>query len=181
MFMRLCVLLLVLLTCWSCNNSKTPNYKTVEYFDNAGFFEREAKRMSDLKTQETKTVQTNGTSETIQITDVDWEKELGVFKQITLNKSSFSGKYSIDSSIVGGVKTTHYSCLDKKLPIRYLAFGDSLGKIVWIESKSHENSELTNTEMFWRFVPDSGYMVNGRQTIFGGAESSFTISANFEN
>jgi hypothetical protein len=179
--MRLCVLLLVLISLLACNNSKSPNNKKVEYFDNAGFFQRESMRMRELKTRETKTVQTNGTSETIRITDVDWEKELGVFKQITLNKSSFSGKYLIDSIVSGGYKTTKYSCIDKKLPIRYLAFGDSLGKIVWIESKSLENSELTNTEMFWRFVPDSGYMVNGRQTIFGGAESSFTISANFEN
>jgi hypothetical protein len=137
--------------------------------------------MRDLKTQEIKTVQTNGTSETIRIVDVNWEKELGVFKQITLNKSSFSGKYLIDSIVSGGYKTTRYSGLDKKLPIRYLAFGDSLGKVVWIESKSQENSELINTEMFWRFVPDSGYKVIGKQTIFGGAESSFTISANFEN
>jgi hypothetical protein len=179
--MRLCVSLLVFLTCWSCNNSKTPNYKTVEYFDNTRFFERESIRMRDLKTRETKTVQTNGTSETIRITKVDWEKELALFKQITLNKSSFSGKYITDTSVSGVFKTTHYSSLDKKLPIKYLAFGDSLGKIVWIESKSQENSELTNTEMFWRFVPDSGYKVNGKQTILGGVESLFTISANFEN
>jgi len=179
--MRLCVLLLVLLNCWSCNNSKTSNNKTVEYFDNVGFFERETVRLRDLKTQEVKTVQTNGTSETIRITDVDWEKELGVFRQITLNKSSFSGKYLIDSLVSGGYKTTNYSCIDKKLPIRYLAFGDSLGKVVWIEAQSLENSELINTEMFWRFVPDSGYKVIGKQTIFWGAESSFTISANFEN
>jgi hypothetical protein len=92
--------------------------------------------MSELKTQETKTVQTNGTSETIRITNVDWEKELGVFKQITLNKSSFSGKYSIDRSIVGGVKTTHYSSLDKKLPIKYLAFGDSLGKLFGLNPRA---------------------------------------------
>ena len=179
--MRLCVLLLVLLSCWSCNNSKTPKLQSVEYFDNAGFFERESVRMRDLKTQEIKTVQTNGTSETIRIADVNWEKELGVFKQITLNKSSFSGKYLIDTIVSGVLKTTNYSCIDKKLPIRYLAFGDSLGKIVWIEAQSQENSELINTEMFWRFVPDSGYKVIGKQTIFGGAESSFTISANFEN
>ena len=179
--MRLCVLLLVLLSFWSCNNSKTPKHKSVEYFDNAGFFERESVRMRDLRTRETKTVQTNGTSETIQITDVDWEKELGVFKQITLNKSSFSGKYLINTVVSEIFKTTNYSCLDKKLPIRYLAFGDSLGKVVWVEAQSLENSELINTEMFWRFVPDSGYKVIGKQTIFGGAESSFTISANFEN
>lgn len=179
--MRLCVLLLVLICCWSCNNSKTPNNIPVEYFDNDGFFERESIRMRELKTRETKTVQTNGTSETIRITDVDWEKELGVFRQITLNKSSFSGKYLIDSIVSGGYKTTKYSCTDKKLPILYLAFGDSLDKIVWIEAKSQETSELINTEMFWRFVPDSGYSVNGKQTIFGGTESSFTISANFEN
>ncbi len=179
--MRLCVLLLVLLSCWSCNNSKTPNNKTVEYFDNAGFFQRESMRMRELKTRETKTVQTNGTSETIQITNVDWEKELAVFKQITLNKSSFSGKYLIDTNVAGALKTTHYSSLDKKLPIKYLAFGDSLGKIVWIESKSEENSELINTEMVWRYVPDSGYSVKGLQTIIGGAESTFKISAYFEN
>ena len=181
MLMRLCVLLIVFLSCWSCNNSKTPKLQSVEYFDNAGFFERESIRMRKLKTRETKTVQTNGTSETIRIGNVDWEKELGVFKQITLNKSSFSGKYLIDTIVSGVLKTTNYSCIDKKPPIRYLAFGDSLGKIVWIEAQSQENSELINTEMFWRFVPDSGYKVIGKQTIFGGAESSFTISANFEN
>lgn len=181
MFMRLCVLLLVLLSSWSCNNSKTPNNKTVEYFDNSGFFEKESVRMRALKIQETKTVQTNGPSETIRITNVDWEKELAVFKQITLNKSSFSGKYLINSDVTGVLKTTHYSSIDKKLPIKYLAFGDSLGKIVWIESKSEENSELINTEMVWRYVPDSGYSVKGMQTIFGGAESSFKISVIFEN
>jgi len=180
MLMRLCVLLLVFLSCWSCNNSKTPNNKTVEYFDNAGFFERESIRMRALKIREVKTVQTNGTSETIRITDVDWAKELGVFKQITLNKSSFSGKYFMDTIVSGELKTTNYSSLDKKLPIKYLAFGEALDKIVWIEAKSQENSELINTEMFWRFVPDSGYKVIGKQTIFGGTESSFTISANFE-
>jgi hypothetical protein len=181
MFMRLCVLLLVLLSCWSCNNSETPNIKTIEYFDNAGFFEQESLRLRDLKTRVLKTVQSKEKSETILISNVDWEKELAVFKQITLNKSSFSGKYLIDSDVSGVLKTTHYSSLDKKLPIKYLAFGDSLGKIVWIESKSEENSELINTEMVWRYVPDSGYSVKGMQTIFGGAESTFKISANFEN
>ena len=179
--MRLCVLLLVLLSCWSCNNSETPNIKTIEYFDNGGFFEQESLRLLDLKTRVLKTVQSKEKTETILISNVDWEKELAVFKQITLNKSSFSGKYSIDSGVSGVLKTTHYSSLDKKLPIKYLAFGDSLGKVVWVEAQRIENSELINTEMFWRFVPDSGYKVIGKQTIFGGAESSFTISANFEN
>ena len=179
--MRLCVLLLVLLSCWSCKDSETPNIKTIEYFDNAGFFEQESLRLRDLKTQVLKTVQSKEKTETIRISNVDWEKELAVFKQITLNKSSFSGKYLIDSDVSGVLKTTHYSSLDKKLPIKNLAFGDSLGKVVWIEAQSLENSELINTEMFWRFVPDSGYKVIGKQTIFGGAESSFTISANFEN
>ena len=179
--MRLCVLLIVFLSCWSCNNSKTPNNKTVKYFDNAGFFEQESLRLRDLKTRVLKTVQSKEKTETILISNVDWEKELAVFKQITLNKSSFSGKYLIDTIVSGVFKTTKYSCIDKKLPIKYLAFGDSLGKVVWIEAQSQENSELINTEMFWRFVPDSGYVVNGRQMIFGGAESSYTISANFEN
>jgi hypothetical protein len=179
--MRLCVLLLVLLSCWSCKDSETPNIKTIEYFDNVGFFEQESLRLRDLKTQVLKTVQSKEKSETIRISNVDWEKELAVFKQITLNKSSFSGKYLIDTNVAGALKTTHYSSLDKKLPIKYLAFGDSLGKIVWIESKSEENSELINTEMFWRYVPDSGYSVKGLQTIIGGAESTFKISAYFEN
>ena len=179
--MRLCVLLLVLLSSWSCNSSKTPKNKTVEYFDNAGFFEQESLLLRGLKTQVLKTVQSKEKSETIRISNVDWEKELAVFKQITLNKSSFSGKYLIDTDVAGALKTTHYSSLDIKLPIKYLAFGDSLGKIVWIESKSEENSELINTEMVWRYVPDSCYSVKGMQTIFGGAESTFKISANFEN
>ena len=181
MLLRLCLFLVVIVFCWSCNNSKTPKKIPVAYFDNVGFFEQETIRLREIKTRETKTVQSNGKAETIEIPHVDWDKEFRVFKQITLNKSSFSGKYLIDSLKNGALKTTRYSRLDKKLPIVYLAYGDSLGKIVWVEAMSQENSQLINNEMRWRYVPDSGYAVNGLQKILGGSESAFKISVKFEN
>lgn len=181
MFLRFCLLIVVFVSCWSCNNSKTPIKIPVAYFDNAGFFERESVRLRETKTRETKTVESNGKSETSEISSIDWEKELRIFKQITLNKSSFSGKYCIDSLKNGELKTIRYSRIDEKLPIVYLAYGDSLGKVVWVEAKSQENSQLINNETTWRYVPDSGYAVHGFQKILGGSESEFKISVNFEN
>jgi hypothetical protein len=181
MLFRFCLLTVVFVSCWSCNNSKTPNKIPFAYFDNARFFEQEMIRLRGAKTRETKTVVSNGKSETIEISTIDWKKELRVFQQITLNKSSFSGKYHIDSLKNGALTTTRYSRIDEKLPIVYLAYGDSLGKIVWVEAKSQEISQLINNEMSWRYVPDSGYAVHGFQKILGGSESAFKISVNFEN
>ena len=122
---------------------------------------------------------TNGKSEQRRIDAPDWKKEIDVFASITLNKSSFAGKYAIDSSSINGIHITSYSAIDTKLPVSHFAFADSAGSIQWIEAVQLEHSPLIDNDLQWRYVPDSGYVVFGKQKIFGLSPSVFRVSAIF--
>lgn len=157
-----------------------PNKKnSTEYFDNPAFFEKEALEKSASKIALFKTVESEGKTEQKRINQVDWKKELGVFSAITLNKSSYSGKYSIDTAIQTGSRQIIYSTIDSKLPIKRFIVCDSSGIIQSVEAFKNESSSLVDSELHWRYLPDSGFSIFGLQKVTPWSHSSFRVSAIF--
>ena len=177
-FLIIPVLLVGLL---SCNRNQPASNSLLTYFDNPGFFQKEIIRLNASNVKLLKTVTTNGKSEQRRIDAPDWKKEIDVFASITLNKSSFAGKYTVDSTSINGIRITSYSALDTKLPVCHFAFSDSAGSIRWIEAVQREHSPLIDNDLQWRYVPDSGYAVSGKQKLSGLSPTVFRVSAIFGN
>jgi hypothetical protein len=175
------ILTIVLVGLLSCNRNQPASTTSLAYFDNPGFFQKEIIRLNASKVKLLKTVMTNGKSEQRRIDTPDWKKEINVFESITLNKSSFAGKYAVDSASINGICITSYSTLDAKLPVSHFAFADSAGSIRWIEAVKLEHSPLIDNDLQWRYVPDSGYAVSGKQKLSGLSPSVFRVSAIFGN
>ncbi len=165
----------------ACKDSTPSNGVAFEYFDNPAFFKKEIDRLNSSKINLLKTVETDDKQEQHRISNVDWEKELSIFSSITLNKSSYSGKYKIDSCST--LESTHfdYTATDLNLPIQRFAFTKKSGVILSIEASKKEHSNLMNTEVSWRYIPDSGYVVSGIQKVAGLSESKYRVSAIFVN
>jgi len=163
----------------SCNSTAPNKKKSTEYFDNPAFFEKEALEKRASKLALFKTVESEGKSEQKRLNQVDWKKELGVFSSITLNKSSYSGKYTVDSSQQAEWRQITYSTIDPKLPIKRFIVSDSSGIIHSVEAFKNESSSLVDSELHWRYVPDSGFSIYGLQKVTPWSHSSFRVSAIF--
>lgn len=173
-------MVLVIVAGYSSCNSTAPNNKNrAEYFDNPAFFEKEASLKQAANIALFKTVESEGKTEQKRINYIDWKKELGVFSAITLNKSSYSGKYTIDSLQHAEKRQITYSTIDPKLPIKQFIVCDSSGKIQSIEAFKNESSNLVDSELRWRYVPDSGFSIFGLQKVTPWSHSSFRVSAIF--
>jgi hypothetical protein len=157
-----------------------PNTKNrSEYFNNPGFFENEVRVKQATKIALFKTVESEGKTEQKRINQVDWKKELGVFSAITLNKSSYSGKYTVDSTNQAGWQKITYSTNDPKLPIKRFVVCYSSGIIHSLEAFKNESSSLVDSELHWRYLPDSGFSIYGLQKVTPWSYSSFRVSAIF--
>lgn len=170
-------LLLGLIAC----NENTPSGTSAPegYFDNPAFFDAEVTKLNSLQPGIIKTVSAEGKSEQKRIEKCDWKKELDIFSSITLNKSSYAGKYTISKSTSSGIQTIEYRTDDAKLPIKQLVVSDSSGKITSVSAHRTEHSALIDSEIRWRYVPDSGYSVHGIQKVAGVSPSVYSVSAIF--
>jgi hypothetical protein len=75
---------------------KEISKKQIEYVDLGGFFSAEAKRLNSQKPTLLKTVGINQKSEQKLLKkNIDWTKELSVFKEADINKPAFKGMYQM--------------------------------------------------------------------------------------
>lgn len=174
------LLISFVLLVYSC--AEPPNeIKSVKYFDIPAFFNEQAEILDASKPEITKVLYTNGKEETLRSKPDSWKDELSIFSGINLNKSSYIGKYQVDSTVIDNYVVVHYTTGDKKLPVKSCTFKKTDAEIDWIEIKKEDRSLALNSELFWRFVPDSGYFVSGSQQIAKLNPSIYKVSVIFAN
>jgi hypothetical protein len=176
----ICILLSSIAVFQSCS-SNTGNVEAIHYFDIPSFFKSEVIRLEKTNAQVLKTVETNGESEQKNIRPKSWKDELSVFSSIDLNKSSFIGKYKVDSSLSAEVLHVSYVAIDNRLPIKSCSFSFIGNKLHSIQANKFDPSLVLTSEIKWRYVPDSGYSVIGSQQVKGFDPTNYSVSAIFAN
>lgn len=171
---------LLMLFFQSCSTDKSE-IQSIRYFDNPGFFQSEIARLEANKASVIKTVQTDGKQEQKQVRPTSWRDELAVFSSFDLNKSSFIGKYQVDSTEKGGLLYVNYKTLDANLSIKSCVFSFKNNQIIAAQAYKSESSLVLNSEINWRFVPDSGYSISGSQQVRGFEPTLYSVSAIFAN
>jgi hypothetical protein len=155
-------LLVFALALFSCNQRKEAEANTdLLYFDVKGYFEKEINRLQKLNPDVNKKVSINGAAENKTAKIADWTKELAIFVNADINKTSWKGSFKIKEQ--NGVDS--YTSDNKKIPIKKVSItwkGQKAGKIeIIIDNKNILYRSLDTLT----YYPDSLYSIKKQQKI----------------
>jgi hypothetical protein len=160
----------------ACQQKEIRN-KQLEYVDLQGFFSAEASRLNAQKPTFTKTVGINEKKESKVVNkNIDWEKELNVFKEADINKPAFKGMYQISKL----PNKTLYTSLNKKNLVQQIEVDWNLAK----KPTGIRIFQLTKN-MIYRasdtlsYYPDSVYSIHKKQEVRVLGTTVYTIDGTF--
>jgi hypothetical protein len=171
-------ILLMSLIFISCNNEK--NLTNKKYFDLKGFSESIIKELEKQKPNVTKTWQIGNQTETKNIKEIDWTKELSLFVDSDLNKKAFVNSYVIlenKNTISYNLKNGEALSV-KKMKIEHLSEKDS--KRISISSSTSNYLFKTNSEIEMTVISGnlSKYSIYTIQKLFFSKPDTSIIKGN---
>ncbi|KQM77290.1 hypothetical protein ASE74_18795 [Pedobacter sp. Leaf216] len=160
------------LALFSCNQRKEAEANTdLLYFDVKGYFEKEINRLQKLNPEVNKTVSINGAAENKIAKIANWTKELAIFVNADINKTSWKGSFKIKEQ--NGVDS--YISDNKKIPIKKVSItwkGEKADKIeIIVDNKNILYRSLDTLTYF----PDSLYSIKKQQKIRLLNEKKYSI------
>jgi hypothetical protein len=156
---------------------KEISKKQLEYVDLEGFFSAEAKRLNSQKPTLLKTVGINQKSEQKLLKkNIDWTKELSVFKEADINKPAFKGMYQMSKL----PNKTVYTALNKKYLIQRIEVDWNLAK----KPSGIRIFQLTKNIIYraadtLSYYPDSIYSIHKKQEVRVLGTTVYTIKGKF--
>lgn len=166
--------LALVLSLSACQESATDFQR--QYYDVAATINGIVKTNSAEKTTYVKEAWINGDKETVEISDVDWKKELEVFLLADLNKRDYLNKYAKDSS---ANKIIYKLLPDLEAPVNSLEidFKDrqpsGLTAVLKTDNFLYESERILKLSMLNGQL--SSYEVNGWQELFIGDKKTYRL------
>ena len=146
----------------SCNQRKAAEANTdFLYFDLKGYFAKEISRLQKLNPTINKTVSINGETENKVTTIADWQKELAIFVNADINKTSWKGSFKIGRENGADI----YFSDSKKIPVKKVLVEKTDSKINKIEVIIDNKNILYQSEDTLTYYPDSLYQIKKQQKI----------------
>jgi 2-hydroxy-3-keto-5-methylthiopentenyl-1-phosphate phosphatase len=147
---------------FSCNQRKEAEANTdLVYFDIKGYFEKEISRLQKLNPVVNKTVSVNGAVESKSSKIADWSKELTIFVNADINKTSWKGSFKT----VKQNETEVYTSDSKKIPIKKISVTQHGQQVDKIEIIIDNKNILYQSQDTLTYCPDSLYSIKKQQKI----------------
>lgn len=136
------------------------------FFDLKGFFENEQTRLKGKK-EFIKSVKIDGQEEEEIFDQLDFEKELAIFKNSDINKIAWLDKYSVDTTFSASrqISSILYIALDKDLRTQSLKIDFNKEKVSQILIKNKSKSMIASTDQVLTYTPNEGYTVRSGQNM----------------
>lgn len=147
------------------------------FFDLANFVKTESDELKGIEIK--KTVEVNGTSQTLTIANVDWNEELAPFAQSNLNRPALWDKYQVDSTERGERKTITYNALDSTLFTRKLVVEKVNNQPVEIYVHNRFSSLIAKTSQVLEWGPKH-YEIYSEQYVKFGDDRLLKIRGEWE-
>ncbi|WP_316785449.1 hypothetical protein [Pedobacter frigiditerrae] len=168
---------LVVLLGVSCNLKEKEKASVITtYFDLAGYFKKEAIRLSKENPSLNKTVFINGKEEQKNINIKNWEQEFKSFIDADINKASWKGSFNIAKS---GGQTTYTSHSDK-IPVKKLEVSLENNRLTSIKVYITNVNDLYTSQDSLSYYPDSVYKIKKTQHIKLMATRQYSITGKFK-
>jgi len=172
---KIAFLLIIFLS--SCNSQEETTPKN-DFFDIRGFFEAEAKRLTNKNSISNKTVIQNNQSEVKKGLSVDWNDELALFIASDINKPAWSNSYK---KLEDNLRIS-YLAIDTNLRTRYVEIQkDKNGQAVFIKIKNITQNMLYNSSEELIYIPDSAYTIDKNQSVRFLGKNNYKINGIISN
>lgn len=177
-------ILLVCVSIFACTQSEaaSTNAASHHFFDLRGYFMTEARRLNDEGIhQATKIVVADGKTESRNIDNIDYERELSFFAASDINRPAWSDKYVVDT-LFGEFKQVvqlNYKCIDYKLKIRNIVVsykGTEVNKVV---VENNTSSSIATSSQTLVYEPTIGYSIESHQKVAMGDSQLFKVAVKF--
>lgn len=165
----------------SCTEKKTePHIKGI-YFDLAGYFKSEAKKLSAKKPEVKKTIIKDGASETKLLSDsIDWIKELKIFEDADINKPAWQKSFEGDTIKGEGIYTITYKTADEKIPVKEMVIvTDSIWQPTSISLKRNAQNFLYTSQQTLHYIPGKSYRLDSDMNVRWTFETKFSVEGVF--
>lgn len=164
---------------WGCQKVPTPQSGL---FNTQAFFDNEITHLSTQNSTLKKWLTYNGKKDSVILTsNINWEKELQLFKEVDLSKPVYKQAFRITEHInQQHLLTQIYEAIDDKLPIKEVIITyDANNQVSNIEITSNVSNILYNGEKRLRYVRDSGFYINEKQFLKNGTQTSYQVKGVF--
>ncbi len=150
------------LALFSCNQQKEAEANTsLSYFDVKGYFGKEISHLQQLNPNVDKTVSINGVSEHKTAKITDWTKELAIFVNADINKTSWKGSFKASKQDGADIYTSD----SKKIPIKKVSVMQGGEKVDKVEIIIDNKNILYQSQDTLTYYPDSLYIIKKNQKI----------------
>ena len=160
--MRLFLPLLLLLT--GCYAEEIQREVQDEpFFDLSGYIDRQVDSLRSAGTPVTKTITLNGTTETRELSELNFANDLKVFREADINKPAWVDKYTVERREEGDRVTRTYVAIDSSMQTRRLQVVTQADEPVRIEIFRKTGTVLSDGRHRMTYEPASGYAMVSRQ------------------
>lgn len=159
--------------CQSDTQQVTVDNSGIVFFDLKAFFEKEAQSSDFLKIK--KTVTLDGKEETKELTDVDGNKELGIFIKANINRPVWRDKYEVIQEADREV----YTALDSKLKIREVLILKHDNEVLQVKIISKSGNKVISSEKVLIYNPNKGYSIEHQQNVMIVGENKKGLRVEF--
>lgn len=161
----------------STTNEKSAN----TYFSLKDFFEKEITQLTDNEVNLHKTVSLDEQSETKDISNVDWQKELNLFAAADINKAAWKDKYDIDSVRQANILYVTYMAKDEDLRTQkvVLQFNNTTQAVEKILIDKKVKNVVYEIEEELEYIVNKGYDIVAKQTVLVTGKEDFKVKGLF--
>lgn len=178
MQIRTYIFLLVVALCSACNVSDTEaKIDDKPFFDLAGFIDAQVTELNAQQLNVEKTVVINGQEETQRDPELDFERDLAIFRRSDINRVAWADKYEVKET----TDQTSYIATDSSLQTQLLrVFKKADGAIERIYIERRMGNFLSDGRQQLTYLPGKGYKVVSRQQsgIVGDVDVDLRVSFN---
>lgn len=175
----LCVLLGMAL--WSCRPDTEPADRQQTFFDIEAYFQQQMDSLNEATTRLNKKVTIEEQTEEREFQDIDYTKELQIFKSSHINRPAWSDKYRVDSTMRSGeLVALSYTALDTSLNTRLIDLQFGQGQVKRVQIRNKDKSMIAATEQNLLYIPGKNYRISSSQKTVGSAARRVLIEATFQ-
>jgi len=145
------------------------------YFNLPKYFDEQVKHLQNDSLSVMKTSEVNGNTDEHQMDWTDWKREFTLFYASDISKSSFAGKYKVDSvQLNSSHKKISYVATDSSLRTKLLEISYSNDSLKEIHIINHTGNFLSTTDEELYYEPLKSYIIKSsvRNRFFGVNEFS---------
>ena len=156
----------------SCIDNPEKISTQKKYFDLEGFFDQQVAQLYEDSLIVIKTSAINGKTDQHEMAWTDWKKELALFYGSDINKASYIGKYTEDTTFTNDKIIISYKATDRALRTRSIeiALDSNASDVQLIHIVNESSNFLSSTHEELYYEPFKSYIIRSTQKLllFGG-------------